>query len=324
MRVAALALALLLVAIGWLLRPLAHVGAPDPLDSATYAEAVHRLDALRANDPKSLHAGCGTEALLSGQRTPRAIVLFHGITNCPLQFHELAVRLHEGGDNVVVPRVPEHGLADRMTGALARLTAEDLTALATECVGLAHGLGDTVVVVGLSTSGVLAAWSAQQLDVDRAVVIAPAFAPPWRPSWLAPLVTRVALRLPNRFVWWDDQKREALPGPEQCYPRFSTHAMGQAYRLGEDVWASLRRSAPRAHDLAVVTTLSDHAIDNARADSLAARWRARGARVRAYTFRPELAVGHDMIDPRQVGARIDIVYPVLVPLVRGEALPSPN
>jgi len=97
--------------------------------------------------------------------------------------------------------------------------------------------------------------------------------------------------------------------------------MAQAYRLGEDVWASLRRSAPRAHDLAVVTTLADKAIDNARADSLAARWRAGGARVRSYTFRAELAVGHDMIDPRQVGARTDIVYPVLVPLVRGEALP---
>jgi len=322
MRAAALVVAILLLAIGWLLRPLGRVSAPAPLDSATYAEALHRLEALRANDPQALHPGCGTEALLSGHRSPRAIVLFHGITNCPLQFHDLAVRLHEGGDNVVAPRLPTHGLADRMSESPARLTAEDLVALATECVGIARGLGDTVVVVGLSTGGVLAAWSAQQLAVDRAVVIAPAFAPPWRPSWLAPVVTRVALHLPNRFVWWDDQKREALPGPEQCYPRFATHAVGQGYRLGEDVWALLRRSAPRAHDLAVITTLSDKAIDNARADSLVARWRARGAPVRTYTFRRELAVDHDMIDPRQVGARTELVYPVLVPLVRGEALPS--
>jgi hypothetical protein len=154
-------------------------------------------------------------------------------------------------------------------------------------------------------------------------VIAPAFAPAWKPGWLAPIVTRLALRLGNRFVWWDDQKRADLPGPTQCYPRFSTHAMGEAYRLGEDAMRSLAGHPPRARDLAVVTTVSDEAVDNARARQLAERFRATGARVREHAFAAGDSVVHDMVDPQQVGARIELTYPVLLAMLRGQATRSP-
>lgn len=312
------------LAAAWLLRPPAPVRAPALRAASSYDEAIGRLFDLLERDTLALAPGCGSAALLTGARAPRAFVLLHGITNCPLQFAAIAESLRAGGDNVLVPRVDRHGHADRMTGALAGLRAEDLAALVTECAGIARGLGDTVIVCGLSTSGVAAAWAAIRLaGVDRAVVVAPAFAPPWRPGWLARPLTRLALRTPNRFVWWDDARREDLPGPSQCYPRFATRAMGEVYRLGEDAFRGLPRRPAGGGELAVVTTLSDRAVDNGRARALAGRWRAAGARAREFAFPEAAGVVHDMVDPAQVGARTDVAYPVLLAMLRGQRLPAP-
>lgn len=309
--------------IAWLMRPLPPITRHVPIPATSFDDAVERMAELQAADTMALHEGCAMQAWLQGQRTPRAFVLLHGITNCPLQFAALGADLAAGGDNVIVPRVPHHGLADRMTEDLARLSADEAVSTAAACVALARGLGDTVVVIGLSTSGVLAADAVQQGGVDRAVVLAPAFAPPWKPAWLAPILTRLALRLPNQFVWWDDRKREHLDGPTQCYPRFSTRAMGQMYALGERVAAAAARRAPAAHDLAVVLTESDEAVDNARGRALAAAWRAHGATVRTVVFPRASRVQHDMVDPVQVDADSATVYPVLRALARGEAV-SPS
>ena len=317
-----LVIALLAAGVAWLLRPLAPVRAPEYRATTDYDDAVGRLFEFLARDTVALHDGCGTTALLTGARSPRAFVLLHGMTNCPLQFAALAESLRAGGDNVLVPRLDHHGLQDRMTTDLAKTRAEETVALVTECAAIARGLGDTLVVCGLSSSGVATAWAAVHLEgVDRAVVIAPAFAPPWKPGWLAPIFTRLALRLGNRFVWWNDKKRENLAGPAQCYPRFSTRAMGEAYRLGEDTMRSLSSQAPRAGELAVVTTLADDAVDNTRAHQLADNFRAAGARVREHAFEARDSVVHDMLDPEQVGARIALSYPVLLAMLRGQELP---
>jgi hypothetical protein len=301
-----------------LLRPLEPVAAPAFRASTDYDEAVGRLFVLLERDSLALHEGCGTTALLTGARAPRAFVLLHGITNCPLQFAELAESLRAGGDNVLVPRVERHGLSDRLTTELERLRAADLVALTSECVGIAAGLGDTVVVAGLSTSGVAAAWAAANLDaVSRAAVLAPAFAPPWKPAWIAGPLTRLALLLPNRFVWWNERSKADLPGPAQCYPRFSTRAMAESYRLGEQVRRGLATRPPRAREVVVVTTAGDGAVDNGRAREFAARCAAGGARVREHAFPAAAGVVHDMIDPKQVGARTGLVYPALLALLRG-------
>ena len=312
----------LALVLAWLLWPPAAVPAPRVHLAASYDEAVGRLGRVLDRDTLALHPGCGTAALLTGAVAPRAFVLWHGITNCPLQFRALAESLRAGGDNVVVPRVDHHGLADRMTGDLAKLRAEELATLVTECTGIARGLGDTVVVCGLSTSGVVAAWAASNIEgVDRAVVIAPAFAPPWKPRWIAPLVTRFSLHLPNSYPWWDGASRQALEGPGQCYPRFSTRAMGEVYRLGEDLMRSLGGHSARARDVVVVTTLADRAVDNGRAHEMARRFRASGTRVQEFAFPESDQVVHDMIDPAQVGARIDLSYPVLLRFLRGGTAP---
>ena len=86
--------------------------------------------ALIERDTGAINPLCRTRLFAHGRRTARAVVLFHGFTNCPRQFEALGRLLHERGDNVLIPRQPRHGLADRMSEDLAALTAPELAALA--------------------------------------------------------------------------------------------------------------------------------------------------------------------------------------------------
>ena len=108
-----------------------------------------------------ISTACRSILLTHGQRTEKAVVLFHGYTNCPQQFRELGQILYEQGYNVLIPRLPRHGLADRKVENLSPLTAEELRECADMSVDIACGLGRKVYVAGLSAGGTLSAWVAQ-------------------------------------------------------------------------------------------------------------------------------------------------------------------
>lgn len=300
---------------------LAAAGLWWPLDTtplASHAQPLAGFDpalvrAFPDAPEPALMNGCHTNLLTHGHRTGRAVLLLHGLTNCPAQFDSLAEALWQGGANVYVPRLPRHGLEDRLTDALAGVTAAELCAAVDSAVDVARMLGDTLTVAGLSVGGTLAAWVAsERSDVDRAVVIAPMIGVARAPgAWTTP-VTRLALVLPNQFVWWDDQQREHLKGPAHVYPRFATRAVAATLQVGARVREQARRHAPGARELVVVTVGGDLAVDNALTAALVADWRAHGARVRTYEFAASLHVPHDMVDPEQVGANLAVSYPVLL------------
>ena len=93
----------------------------------------------------------------------------------PAQFERVAADLFDRGHNVVVPRLPQHGHADRMSTALERLRAEELYEAVTDYVSVAQELGERVTVAGFSLGGLLAAWIGQHYEIDRCVPIAPFF-----------------------------------------------------------------------------------------------------------------------------------------------------
>jgi carboxylesterase len=276
---------------------------------------VRRLQAREVADPR-INAECHSVLFEHGDAARRAIVFLHGITSSPVQFVELGAAFHARGYNVLIPRMPRHGYKDRLSRDHARLTSADFGQFASDSVEIGRGLGEHLTVAGLSVSGVIAAWCAQHRDdVDLAVLIAPAFAPFGVPLALVPALSRLALRVPNVFVWWDPRKGARL-GPVCSYPRFSTHAMAQSFLLGAQVYAAARRSRPAAGAILAVTTRRDPAVNNAATRAVLRRWRAySAANVREYQFGPELGLLHDMIGPYQPNAQVDIVYPVLLDLI---------
>jgi carboxylesterase len=301
-----------------LLRPLSPAGfASHPHPAPDYQAALRLVAALRDEDTPAISPECGTGLMTHGARTSRVVVLLHGLTNCPAQFDSLGRLCFERGANVLIPRLPRHGRAQRMTDALAGMDARELCAFTDRVLDAAHGLGDSVTVAGLSIGGVLAAWAGQERhDVDRAVVIAPMLGWARAPRPLAPALTRLMCALPNAFIWWDSQRREQLLGPRHVYPRFATRAVGATLLLGGAVLADARRAAPACRSVVMVTVGGDIAADNRITAALVDSWRARGAReVVSYEFPGRLHLNHDVVDPEQAGGNPAVTYPVLMRLI---------
>jgi len=286
-------------------RPLeAHI-AP----AANYEAARTRAATLLAHPSAEVRPECRSFILDHGQRTRDAYVLLHGLTNCPAQFRRLGEELYASGANVIVLRLPDHGFTNRMTNQAANLTAQGMLDVGNEAVDLARGYGERVIVIGLSINGVTAAWLAQQrADVDLAVVVSPFFAPNGLPDAAIPPLTNLLLRLPNAFIWWDAEKKQALPGSPYSYPRFATRSIGETMTLGLDVFRRAQAAPPLARHILLVTSPADTAISHQRVADLAALWKGRAT---ALSFPAEWKIPHDCIDPAQPGGNIALVYPQL-------------
>jgi esterase/lipase len=280
-----------------------------------FASAIAAIDAQTAaerGDP-AIDPRCVSFALHHGRATDRAIVLFHGFTNCPRQFAALGQLLFARGFNVYVPRLPRHGLRDKLTTELAGLRSAELVDCATAAIDLGGRLATRVSALGLSVGATIVAWIAQTRAIDRALAIAPFFSVVRVPAMLEPALAGALSVVPNLELWWDPRVKEHAE-PDHAYPRFATHALAQCLELGERVHHAARDEAPRAARSILVLNAKDPAIDNGAAREVWALWQARGAVTDVYTFE-DLDTRHDIIEPATYPAAAQLVYPVLLQLL---------
>lgn len=292
------------------------VSRPDPAQD--YETAKARFDALDSDPAQPVSELCKPQLLDHGQKTQKVVVLMHGVSSCPRAFVDFAPLLHERGYNVLVVRMPENGYADRATDALADMTAEGLAQFADESVDIATGLGDEVVVVGISAGGTAAAFAAQnRQDVSRAVMLAPFFGL----AGFGPTVNRALMRamliLPSVSIWKDPILRDRYEGMPHAYQRQETRGIGEIMRLGFATYQEAREAAPKAGALVVVTNDADQAVSNSVTDAFVEAWRADGRDVTTYVFGAELGLGHELIDPLEPGADPALTYPVILDLIEG-------
>jgi alpha-beta hydrolase superfamily lysophospholipase len=286
-----------------------------PAPVRDYAAAVARIEALQTREDSIVAPGGGSILLTHGNRAPRVVVLFHGLTDSPLQYYALAQWLFAQGDNVFVPRLPHHAERAGNIATMARLTAQELRDLGDQSVDVARGLGDTIIVSGLSAGGTIAAWVGQyRSDVQRVVLVAPALEVTHVPSLLHGAVLRLALRVPNltRASPRDSTEPDREPG-------WATHAVAQTLKLGVAVRNAAAERPPAVRELSILLNAHDRTIANGAAIDLARRWRRRGARTWVYVLPDSLRLPHDVIDPRHPGSSVGAVYPVLDALLAGKA-----
>lgn len=300
-------------AVAWWLAGVRPVVAPPPRPAPDYAGALARIAALQQAEDSRVNPRCRTTLLTHGAPTPAAIVLFHGFTNCPAQFDLFGRQLFERGYNVLMPRLVHHGLEDRRSPDFARLTADEMAALAAESCDILHGLGERTLVIGFSLGGAMAAWVAQtRADMDHVVMISPAISVPG----IRPLPTRVGARLlgtfPNRFLGWENAEAERAAGPNHAYPHYATRPVGELLRLGAWVTAAARHQIYACGETTVITNPMDDTVDNAGIARVVQEWRRQGAPVTTYEFPPDWALLHDLMDPMQQKQQINRVYPQLM------------
>lgn len=284
-----------------------------PMPIADFAAAVARIATIHAHEDSIVAPGGGSILLSHGHRTARVVVLFHGLTDSPLQYLPFAQRLYEQGDNVFVPRLPHHAEKTGNVAALGSLTAEELRDLGDHSVDVADALGDTVIVSGLSAGGTIAAWVGQyRADVHRVVLVAPALEVTHVPSLLHGAVLRIALRVPNlhRASPRDSTEPDRAPG-------WATRAVAQTLKLGIAVRKSAAERPAAVKEVSVLLNAHDHTIANGAAIDLARSWQRHGAMAQIYQLPDSLHLPHDVIDPRHPGSDVGAVYPVLDSLIVG-------
>ena len=286
----------------------------DPDPTSNHADAVERFAELTAEEPDTVFEPCESVLMDHGERTDVAVVLFHGLTNCPEQFVDFAEELHEDGANVLILRAPRHGIANSDGSAIgslsniAGLDADELRDFADDSVDVAVGMGDEVRVLGLSMGGVLTEWTAQhRSDVDRAVAVAPAMSIPGVPGFLTTAFVNLFDKLPN----FD------LPGEsdlDHAYVGESTEGLVATFLLARSVEQAAASDGPAAGEVIVVVNPDDNQVDADYVTDFATRWNEQSGNVVVVEL-PAAGLPHDVIDPDQPAGDTELIYPILFDLL---------
>src|SRR6266496_1476741 len=316
-----LALVLLCIILRVIFHPIAvHQVESHAHPVASYKEAIEHVKSMQEEDNKDLAQDvCITKLFSHGMQTDHVIVLLHGFTTCPEQFNELGKQYFEAGYNVFIPRMPYHGLSDRLTDALLNLTAENLAAFGDRVIDIAHGLGKKITVMGISGSGTLITWLAQnRADLDFAFPVAPLLGLAFIPPWFTKLFERIALLLPNFYMWWDPRTKADNPfSIYYAYPGYPSRALMEIIRLGMITRAQAKKSPAAAKNILMVLNDAEPAVSNAEALKLLKSWQKHGkGNLSEVHFEKDMKLPHDIITPGTPGVPIEVVHPRLIELVR--------
>ena len=294
-------LALVAVALALTLWPASTFGLESsPHTIGSYREAMAEIARTRADERRAgVIRACLTRVLTHGARTERSIALVHGLTNCPQQWQLFGKQLHARGWNVLILRLPEHGLGNPETGKigsvshLKELDAKKLARYGDRSVDLARALGERTDVMGLSLGGTVAAWMAQERDdVDRAVVIAPRVGLPSVPYAVTWGVTNFSTHIPDLSIGHSDKLAHEYQG-------WSTGGIADTFVLGKYLRKRASKQEPATGSITVLLNPNDDTISNPRAEELVDAWRDHGRRVRLVWLSRTPVLEHDIIDPGQ-------------------------
>jgi esterase/lipase len=292
--------------------------------AGSYEEAMARVQAIQAEETAggTINPVCESTVMTHDAKTESAIILLHGFTSCPEQFRALGEQFFDLGYNVYIPRLPHHGNADRDGQALLKTTAEELAAFARESTDIAQGLGDRVVVSGLSGGGTLTTWIAQEhAEVDRAVAVAPFLGIGFIPRPLNRAVARIADDIPNIEMWWDPRSKADNPNTAAyAYPNYPLHGLAEYLRLGFAMQDNARREKPAVASIFVINNAHDDSVNNDVTARLTDAWRSHGATLlETFEFEDALGLPHDLITPTRENGDPALVYPIILDRVtRGD------
>jgi carboxylesterase len=312
-------IALLSLVVVMALRPFTLKATFTPNPAENYAEALALIAAIQTEEAQlDLHPECVSQLQTHDRKTKTVIVLLHGFTSCPAQFTELGKEFFEHGYNVYIPRTPRHGFDNRRGDPLEGLTAEEMAAFAHQTADIAQGLGERVIVSGLSGGGVMATYLSQEReDVDIAAPISPFLGIGFIPRPLNRPFANLFLALPNFWQWWDPIHKENNPlSAPYSYARYPLHALLENMRLGYATEADAKRLRPASDKIIVITNANDESVNNGVVAEFEQMWKNHGEEnLEAFQFEKSLRLPHDLITPTRPEARIDLVYPKLLEII---------
>ncbi len=296
----------------------------QPTSLKSFKKAVETIKTMQSREinTQDFNPQLKTIFLSHGKKTKRAVLWLHGYTSAALQFMHLAELCFKKGYNVLVPCMPHHGLKDRLTSEIGKITAREQKQFVEKMVDIMHGLGHEIVVGGLSMGGTMTAWIAQQRpDVDTTIIIAAAFGFKVIPTSLTRIATLALSALPNMRQWWDKEIKDTVQDPWYGYPHRYTRSLVQLLDLGHQVLKLAKHTPPAVKKVWVVINDNDEAVDNKMLQKLADTWNHSGAKnASIYHFPKKFGLDHDCISIEHSKDNPRFVYPVLMKMVEGEEI----
>jgi esterase/lipase len=295
---------------------------PRNTQEGEYNNSLKKIKSFQTSETIGFDPSLKTFLLTHGKKTKKAILWLHGYTSGTLQFKPLAELCFKAGFNVLVPCLPHHGMKDRLSDELSKIKMKELILFTTTMVDLMHGLGDEIVIGGLSMGGVMTAWAAQhRADVSLAIIIAPFLGAHIIPPRLTSLVVAGLGILPDIRQWWDPEKKMNTDGPQYGYLQHSTKSLRQIIKMGMKVRVEALRNPPAAGKVFMVINDHDQAVNNEICQELADSWKRSGAKnVIDFHFPDLLKLPHNCVGVEMPGANTKIVYAVLMKMVEGREI----
>ena len=294
--------------------------APTPLPpAASYDDAVAMVARRQAADDSVVVAGGRSLLMTHGARTARVFVLLHGFTDLPEQFAVVGEHLFAGGGNVFIPRLPRHAERRSPMRSLGKISASEMARFGDSVIAIARGLGDSIIVVGLSAGGAITGSVAQShAEVERAVLIAPALAAGRLSDDQEQGLVILASKLPEitrTSAPLDSTRPDYVQG-------ITTHGLAQIMLLGQEVREASDASAPGAKEMIFLLNEADHTVSESAALEVAEHWSNHGARVEVYRFPASLKLQHNVMEIDARGGNVGLVFPVVEALALGATPPS--
>lgn len=267
----------------------------QPSDS--YGDAVARIESVMAAEAAlDLQPEGRSTAMLAGGRTDTAVVIFHGLTAVPEQFRLIGEAYLAQGYNVWIPRLPHHGLADKMTDELSQLSAEGVREFVDQSIDIGAGLGAKVVVVGISGGGALAIWcGTEREEVAQAVLISPLLLPVGYPDWQMRALVRALRVLPTDINAWHDEAVKDSDAKAWGYPRQSYKGVGAF--LSFPYWVDAKAAQnpfPMRSRVVLVRNDGDTVVDPAFSESFVRRL-VVPERLTVVRIPASATLGHDFV-----------------------------
>lgn len=272
---------------------------------AGYADLVAKDRVDRALLPECVSLDVRPTAPQQG-----VILLFHDYTSCPNQFAALADRLASAGFRVLVPRWPEHGVANT-TAEPEPVDAQDVADFGMRATAIALGLDKRTVVGGFAGGATLALWAAEHnAGVQRVVALSPFLGPLAVPAVLTHATANGMRLLPSMDVWWDLNRKEGTQVPRYHYAKFGTRSLSGLMNLG----STLGTTRTSAYVVQVVNP-ADASADPEAVRALVGRQRDAGNRVTVYELPASIQAPHDYLDPANSRNKPEETFPALVEIL---------
>jgi len=286
----------------------------EPNPSQSYEDSMARFEEVQQAEVGIVNETSGSVLLTHGEKTPQVVVLIHGITNSPHMWLEFGEMLYEQGNNVLILRMPYHGLLSHKVSELSPLKVQDLRVYADQVVDIANGLGDEVVVIGISGGGTLASWMAQnRSEIDQAILLVPFYGVGGVPSFLTPILKNAFTHLPN----FD------LTGPGEilrnwAYQGQSTRGVAAFLALTQEVLSQTKSGKVPTIPMVVLTSAIDHTANNQSTAEFVDLLKKAGGNVDTFEFDKSLEVPHNSVGPVVDPAKRQIVYDKILEFLGGQ------